>query len=343
MPSQHMRAVMETSNELKYRYHPEIPDALAELASAPSIQRLRHIGMNCGCEYTSFPVFQRPGSYHRYEHSLGVALIVWHFTHDLKQAVSGLLHDIATPVFAHVIDFLCGDYLQQEATEDGTSERIEADPQLMSGLKRFCLSLEDVNDYHRYPIADNDSPRLSADRLEYTIGNILHYGFGTQAAVDGIYQDLAVLQDENGVPELGFEHAEAAKAFSNLSLKCSRLYVSAEDRYAMQRLSELIREAVEQGVLNPDCLYSTEPEVIKKLNSEPVTRNAWNDYSAMSQVTITEHPEGCLNPRIVYAKKRYIDPLIQGKGRVSEYCSEYRDELQQYLEETQNVWISELR
>ena len=36
---------------------------------------------------------------------------------------------------------------------------------------------EDVADYHRYPIADNDSPRLAADRLEYTLGNLFNYGF----------------------------------------------------------------------------------------------------------------------------------------------------------------------
>ena len=90
-------------NDLKFPYIADIPEPLKDIAEAPSIQRLRQIGMNCGCEYTSFPVFQRPGSYHRFDHSLGVALIVWRFTHDLRQAAAGLLHDIATPVFAHVI------------------------------------------------------------------------------------------------------------------------------------------------------------------------------------------------------------------------------------------------
>ena len=164
------------SEKLKYPYFSEIPLPLQHLAACPSVQRLKHVGMNCGCEYTSFPVFQRPGSYHRYEHSLGVALIVWRFTNDLKQAVAGLLHDIATPAFAHVIDFLRGDYMTQEATEEGTRERIAADHDLMEHLDRYSLSLDDVYDYHLYPIADNDSPRLSADRLEYTIGNILQIG-----------------------------------------------------------------------------------------------------------------------------------------------------------------------
>ena len=66
--------------------------------------------------YTAFPQFADIDSYSRYDHSIGVALIIWHFTHDRKQAIAGLLHDVASPVFAHVVDFMHGDYLTQEST-----------------------------------------------------------------------------------------------------------------------------------------------------------------------------------------------------------------------------------
>ena len=38
-------------------YHPEIPEFLRRLAETPPMARLRQVGMNCGCEYTSFPSF----------------------------------------------------------------------------------------------------------------------------------------------------------------------------------------------------------------------------------------------------------------------------------------------
>ncbi|MFR5131592.1 MAG: hypothetical protein ACLTDP_02610 [Terrisporobacter sp.] len=47
---------------------------------------------------------------------MGVALIIWHFTKDIKQSIAGLLHDISSPAFAHVIDFLNGDHENQEST-----------------------------------------------------------------------------------------------------------------------------------------------------------------------------------------------------------------------------------
>ena len=154
-------------------YHPEIPEFLRRLAETPPMARLRQVGMNCGCEYTSFPHFAGWAPYSRFDHSVGVGLIVWHFTGDLRQSAAGLLHDAATPAFAHVVDFLHGDHLHQESTEARTAELIETSPELQALLKEYGLTTEDVADYHRYPIADNDSPQLSADRLEYTLGDLL--------------------------------------------------------------------------------------------------------------------------------------------------------------------------
>lgn len=153
-------------------YTASLPPELLAMAETPVMQRLLRVGMHCGCEYTAYPIYRDAvAPYSRYTHSLGTAAIVWHFTHDLKQSVAGLLHDIATPAFAHVVDFLNGDHMRQESTESRTRMMIASSPELMALLDKSGLTLDDVDDYHRYPIADNDSPRLSADRLEYTLGN----------------------------------------------------------------------------------------------------------------------------------------------------------------------------
>ncbi len=333
--------MVELQHGLKYLYTIDIPAPILEMLRTPSLQRLRDVGMNCGCEYTSFPIFLRPGSYHRYEHSLGAALIVWRFTGDLKQATAALLHDIATPVFAHVIDFVRGDYIKQEATEAGTREIIEADSQLLSILNRYLLAVDDVCDYHVYPIADNDSPRLAADRLEYTLGNILHYGFGTAETVDRIYQDLTVLTAEDGAAEIGFRHADIALEFSQLALCCSKLYVSPEDRYAMQRLAELIRDANRAGILNTEALYTTEQQVIALLCANEGFKARWREFTHLHTVIVSDHPERLLNPRQVPAKKRSIDPLVQGMRRVSELYPDHARQLHAFLIEPQTAWIGE--
>ena len=39
-------------------YHEEIPDFLLDYLRLPILERLKQVGMNCGCEYTSFPQFK---------------------------------------------------------------------------------------------------------------------------------------------------------------------------------------------------------------------------------------------------------------------------------------------
>ena len=122
-------------NQLWTIYHPEIPPFLQEFAQTPPMQRLKQVGMNCGCEYTGFPRFVEIGPYSRFDHSLGVALIVWHFTGSIQQTLAGLFHDVTTPVFAHVVDFLNGDHLRQESTEAGVAECLAASPEIVALLK----------------------------------------------------------------------------------------------------------------------------------------------------------------------------------------------------------------
>ena len=41
----------------------------------------------------------------------------------------------------------------------------------MSLLKKDNIDVNEVCDYKLYPIADNNTPQLSADRLEYTFSS----------------------------------------------------------------------------------------------------------------------------------------------------------------------------
>ena len=37
-----------------------LPEALAPFCEAAPMQRLRQIGMHCGCEYTAYPIYRLP-------------------------------------------------------------------------------------------------------------------------------------------------------------------------------------------------------------------------------------------------------------------------------------------
>ena len=317
-------------------YSNEYPDFIREIANTSAMLRLDEIGMNCGCEYTGFPMFAGLEKYSRYYHSIGVALILWHFTHDKKQSTAGLLHDISSPAFAHVIDFMHGDYLTQESTEDGTQAIIEKSAEIQQLLKKYGMKTAEVADYHLYPIADNDTPRLSADRLEYTIGNIVNYKLASYEKAKELYDNLIVGINEEKQPEIMFTDKDKALEFAKLSLQCSRIYVADEDRYSMQRLAEILKECIIRGIITENDLYLGEAIVIEKLMNNEFSAKEWQKFRSYSTIVHTaDNPDS----RVIYAKKRHINPYISGVGRVGDIFSEYGNALREYLAESQDYAI----
>ena len=321
-------------------YSNDFPIFIEELINTPEFKRLSKIGMNCGCEYTKFPIFSKGKNYTRYEHSIGVALIVWHFTKDIKQSIAGLLHDISSPVFAHVIDFLNGDHETQESTEEKTEEIIENSPEIQKILRKYNLTTNDVKDYHIYPIADNDSPLLSADRLEYTLGNAFYYGFKTMEEIKSIYDDLVVSKNEFGEDEISFSTLEKAIEFTSVSIENSKIYTCNADRFSMQYLADLLKLAVDKKVINLDDLYTVEDTVINKLQQDDELKSKWNDFINFSQIlTSNENPHEGYWVNIP-AKKRYINPQVTSLGRVYNLSEKLSKDIDDFLNINFNIWLS---
>lgn len=308
-------------------YNPSIPEFIKPLVEAPAMQRLKDVGMHCGCEYTSFPMFVGLDNYSRYKHSVGCALIVWHFTQDRRQTIAALLHDIATPTFAHVVDFLNGDHLKQESTENGTVNIIASSPEIMTRLKEWNIELEEVADYHVYPIADNDSPKLSADRLEYTLSNLVNYRITPTEKIKEWYDHLMVGKNEEGEDELMFDDFQIAEAFCLSALETSKIYVADEDRFAMQTLSELLCKHITRGVLSKNDLYRTESEVIALLQQDEEARQDWERFRALRHIHRGNHA----GAKTVLSKRRYINPYLNGKGRMVHLSDMFAQALELFL------------
>ena len=320
-----------------------MPELLNDLADTPEMRRLSGVGMHCGCEYTDIPIYKGESyPYSRLMHSKGVSWIIWHFTKDIRQAVAGLLHDIATPVFAHTIDFMNDDHVTQESTEEKTLSFIVNSVPIMALLHKHDIRLDDVCDYHKYPIADNDTPMLSADRLEYTLGNG-HDVFGVEISkIREMYDDLTIAINEYGDQEMCFRSVDIAKAFSKMALKNSYFYISDEDRYSMQFLAEIVRSAIDAGVLSFDDLFTTEEKVIGKLKQNSALHGAWDAYTNISAVSTSAdnlHDHYCVK---VDAKRRYIDPLAltaSGPKRISRIDAASRENIESFLKMDFNQWI----
>ena len=320
-------------------YHNGIPPFLDAYAHTPVVKRLQKIGMNCGCEYTAFPLFRRLGSYSRYDHSLGVALIVWHFTQSRAQAVSGLLHDIATPVFAHVVDFMNGDYMAQESTEELTTHVITNSSEITTLLKRDGITIPEVDNYHKYPIADNDTPCLSADRLEYSLSNALFtYKLLNLEQIKTIYHDIKIGQGINGVPELEFKTKKTARQFVKVSSVLSVIYREDRTRYSMQFFADILKKLSSANLLQASDLYHLKESDIINIINQTNYATAFNNWRNAKKIKTS-----ATAPKDVYfvkqpAKVRYIDPLCSG-ARMSTSCQLAKKMIDKNLSYDMNSYV----
>lgn len=136
-----------------------------------------------------------------------------------------------------------------------------------------------------------------------------------------------------------FVSARLFYSISDKQVACSKIYISDADRYAMQLLSEVLRYAIEHQIISEDDLYSTEPEVIGKFLSDERTASLWNSFCTYSRTTSAPQPKdsGCW--RKISAKKRFIDPMVQGEGRISELSSEFADSLNTFRRNNYDYWV----
>ena len=146
------------------------------------------------------------------------------------------------------------------------------------------------------------------------------------------YDALCVAVNEHGETELSFTDVDTAYRFAHDALEMSRIYVSDEDRYAMQMLSELLGRALEKNVLGAGELYLTEETVIEKLMSDAETAGLWRSYRNMHEIVADREafPEGAW--RVIGAKKRRIDPFVRDHGRLSEINTRFAGEIKDFMD-----------
>ncbi len=297
---------------------PNFPEWLNEYIDTKKLLSQQYISITCGTIYSN--LFESDFFFSSLDHAVAVALIVWHFTHDKKQTLSGLFHDIATPAFKHCIDFLNGDYMNQESTEDLTTEIIKNSKEIMTLLKRDNIEISEVDNYHLYPIADNDTPKLSADRLEYSLSNALFtYKLLDINSIKEIYDDIGIQSNEENEIELGFKTKKIARSFVKVTSRLSIIYREDRTRYSMQFIADILKKLSDEGKITKKDLYELkESDVINIIESSKY-KNIFNMWKNAKKVKSSkEKPE---NVYYVHhgAKVRYIDPLFNGK-RLSKCC-----------------------
>ena len=277
--------------------------------------------MSCGTLYTK--VYNDKYFYSTLTHSVAVALIIWHFTQDKKQTIAGLFHDIATPTFKHCIDFMNGDSERQESTEERTEQIIKNSKEIMKLLEKDNIKVEEVSDYHIYPIADNDTPRLSADRFEYTLsGGLYQVKVFELKDIEKYYNSVVVVKNEEGIYELAFNNVKICEDFIHDISKLWPRWVEDEDRLCMQFIADIVKSMMVKNYITVDDLYKfSEHDVFQLIQNckDSYIKNAFKNFQNATKKTVykSDIPNDKIYCTSVKGKKRYVNPLVSSNGKIS--------------------------
>ncbi len=286
----------------------KIPKFLKKYLTVPSMQRLKNISYFCGMDYASKDIYNFKEPISRYDHSLTTALITWKYTNDKKATLAALFHDVGTPCFSHVIDYMNHDYILQESTEQYTNKMINNDSLLLTYLEKDNIKIEDL-DFKKYPIVDCDRPKLCADRFD---GIILPGISWTKSVTENdIYlltSNLTVYKNEQNEKELGFITETSARRAKELSDEIAEYCMTKEDNYMMELLANIVRESIKQGVITEMDLYlEVEDTIYIRI------RNC-NILDIKKSIYVFENVRReQIKDNNLEVKKKILHPLVKGK------------------------------
>ena len=288
----------------------EIPEFLNKYLSIDILIRLKDISYFCGMDYASREIYDFKYKITRYDHSLSTALLTWRYSKDKKQTIAALFHDISTPCFSHVIDYMNKDYANQESTEDKTEEILNSSSNLTEILKEDNLSIKDLVNFKYYPIVDNKRPRLCADRLDGIILTSLAWTKELDINyIPTILNNIKVYINESNKPELGFKNKNVAIKINEINHNINIFCHSKEDNYMMNLLADLTNYCIKNNYITYDELYTKTEIELYKIFSTIKDEDFKYLYHQFKHIKLDEIPF----IELPYIKERLINPLVHGK------------------------------
>lgn len=286
----------------------QIPEFLKKYLSVSSLERLKKVGYFCGMDYASKSIFSFKEYISRYDHSVSVALLTFKITQDKLATLSALFHDIATPCFSHVIDYMNGDYINQESTEEYTEQILKKDKKLIKLLKEDSIDLEKIVNFKKFPLVDNNRPKICADRLDGIITSSIAWTQNiTKTDIREIINDLTIYKNEEGKEELGFSKIKIAQKILKINQKIDDFCHSKEDTYMMNFLANITKLLIEKNIITYEDLYKYDEEElwhIIKTSKDKKIQEWVKKFETIKTIPDLNYPE---------IKKRILNPLVNGK------------------------------
>jgi len=288
----------------------KMPLFLDRYIYSPCLLRLKKVNYFCGMDNASKEIYDFKEKITRYDHSLSTALLTWHLTENVTATLAALFHDASTPCFSHVIDYMNKDYTKQESTEEYQEKILRNDLYLNNLLKKDNIKIEDIINFKKYSIVDNDRPKLCADRLDGIILTGISWTANlTKEDIDLIMDNIKVFVNSDKEKEIGFTSLEAGKRVLELNDEINELTHSDKDNYMMELLADITRSAIDAKKITYEELYNLNEDEVFKIFKKIKDDSFAEKIDKFRNIRLNEIEKIDI-PNI---KKRIINPLVNGE------------------------------
>jgi len=285
--------------------------AILELVGCATFQRLKGI-RQAGPSALTFPFKDVT----RFEHSLGVFILLRRLGAPRREQVAGLLHDISHTAFSHAVDFIYTSHEQDHHEQLKPLMLGRADIAL--AIARLGFSPREFYDDSIYPLLEQPIPWLCADRLDYFLRDGRTCGVVNGDFVQRILSCLTVIDSNIALTDIDVAR-EAVALFERMNREW---WAGPIEAFVYNEFADALREGIELGILRFDDLMTDDAHVLAKLDASE------SRLIAQKLDLIRNLPPDCTRgylPRTV-PKERWLDPLVQTDGRVQRLSTLKKDE-----------------
>lgn len=243
----------------------------------------------------------------RFEHSLGVMILLKILGASLGEQVAGLLHDVSHLAFSHVFDWVVGNS-KKENFQDKIHKKFIYNTKIPKILRKYGFSPGRIANLDNFNLLEREIPDLCADRIDYAL--IEFYLWANPKVISPV---LKSLKNING--RIIFSNLKWAILFANTFLRCQREHWGGYRAVARYFLFSLIfKDALNKKILKIKDFYQTDDFIIKKLIKS-------KDKRILRQLKILENKNLPRNikgaeRKIVWKKFRYVDPEVIVRGKI---------------------------
>ncbi|MCK8101786.1 MULTISPECIES: HD domain-containing protein [Bacillus] len=243
-------------NDVLYGRH-QIDGVLEELIKSAPVQRLKGVYQG-GASFLVNPKWNVT----RYEHSIGVMLLIKRLGGTIEEQIAGLLHDVSHTAFSHVIDFVFEN--EAEDYHENIFQQVIGQSEIPGILKKHGYDADDLllNDT-RWTLLEQPAPELCADRIDYTLRDMYQYGQITLREAE-IFLDRLIVRNGRVFPD-GIGTAEW---FVRVYYKeVIDFFMNPVNVYGYEYLARTLKAALQHNVIAAEDLLKTDQEVLDILHS----------------------------------------------------------------------------